>query len=353
MKKILVVLTGGTIGSRVEGERIDVTDASPFYLLELYRKIYGSGDEFEVMQPLNILSENMNLQFFSQIARFMWEIPYEKYEGVILTHGSDTLSYTSALLGMLLCHVPVPVVLTASNYPLGEKGSNGLNNFRSAVELINTQLFKGVFSVYQNQNGENNVYLATRLTEADAYLDQFGGFGGIALGKMEDGVFQYNDSPVNPTLAQIREMRAPITDSCPVFEKPILMLRAYPGLDYRMIDLRTEPAAVLHCLYHSATACTEGEDSSILGFMERCRAKGIPFYASSAKRTEGSKYVTAKAIRDNEAVLMENISPEAAYAKLLLLHNLKSGEEPCRHLGETIYFENLPFPGELAENTKK
>lgn len=353
MKKILVVLTGGTIGSRVEEEQIDVTDASPLYLLELYRETYGSGIEFEVMQPLNILSENMNLQFLSRIAQVMWEIPYEKYEGVIVTHGSDTLSYTSALLGMLLCHVPVPVVLTASNYPLGEKGSNGLVNFRSAVELISTHLFKGVFSIYQNQKGENNVYLATRLTEADAYLDQFGGFGGSAFGKIEDGVFQYNEGAVNPTLSQIREKRAAITDYCPVFKRPILMLRAYPGLDYRMIDLHTEPAAVLHCLYHSATACTEGGDNSILEFMERCRKKGIPVYAASAKQAGGKKYVTAKAIQDKGAVLLENISPEAAYAKLLLLHNLTCGEELSRRLGETIYFENLPFPGKLAENTKK
>lgn len=348
MKKILVVLTGGTIGSRVEKEQINVTDASPFYLLELYRETYGSGTEFEVIQPLNILSENMNLHFLSQIARVMWEIPYEKYEGVILTHGSDTLSYTSALLGMLLCHVPVPVVLTASNYPLGEKGSNGLANFRSAVELISTRLLRGVFCVYQNQKGENNVYLATRLTEADAYLDQFGGFGGIPLGKIEDGVFEYNDSMINPTLSQIRERRTAITDHCPIFEKPILMIRAYPGLDYRMIDLDTEPAAVLHCLYHSATACTEGKDNSILDFMERCRKKGIPFYAASAKEAAGKKYVTAKAVRDKGAVLLENISSEAAYAKLLLLHHLQPCEEVPRRLEETIYFENLPFPGDLA-----
>lgn len=353
MKKILVVLTGGTIGSRVEKEGINVTDSSPFYLLELYRETYGEDVEFEVIQPLNILSENMNLQFLSRIARVMWEIPYEKYEGVIMTHGSDTLSYTSAMLGMLLCYVPVPVVLTASNYPLGEAKSNGLANFRSAVELILTRLFKGVFSIYQNGQGENNVYLATRLTEADAYLDQFGGFGGVPLGRIKEGVFEYEESAVNPTFLQIREKRAAITERCPVFERQVLMLKAYPGLDYRMIDLKEKPAAVLHCLYHSATACTEGKNHSILEFMDRCKEKGIPVYAASAKQAGGKKYVTAKAIRDNGAVLMENISPEAAYAKLLLLYNSEPAGELEKRLEETIYFENLPFPGDFKENIKK
>ena len=139
MKKILIVLTGGTIGSQAEGECVNVTDTSPYRLLRLYKETYGQKEadeeEFEVIQPMAILSENMDLEAWSRLCRVMWDIPCEKYAGVIVTHGSDTLSYTSALLGLLLGHVEIPVVLTASNYPLGEKGSNGLTNFRSAVEL--------------------------------------------------------------------------------------------------------------------------------------------------------------------------------------------------------------------------
>ncbi|MDE7285628.1 MAG: asparaginase, partial [Lachnospiraceae bacterium] len=94
MRKILVVLTGGTIGSRVEGRQIDVTDESPYYLLDLYKKTYGSVSTFEVIHPFNLLSENMNLHYFSQLARVMWELPYRDCAGVIVAHGSDTLSYS-------------------------------------------------------------------------------------------------------------------------------------------------------------------------------------------------------------------------------------------------------------------
>ena len=58
------------------------------------------------------------------------------YSGVILTHGSDTLAYTSALLGMYFRHFDIPLFIIASNKPIGEKGSNGLFNFTSAVGLI-------------------------------------------------------------------------------------------------------------------------------------------------------------------------------------------------------------------------
>lgn len=343
MKKILVILTGGTIGSKVEGEKMDVTGDSPYRLLAQYQEKYGRDHEFEVIQPFTILSENMNLSFWNRLCSCLWDIPYEEYEGVILTHGSDTLSYTAALLGLVFCQVPVPLVLTASNYPLGEKGSNGLSNFRSAVELIHTHMVKGVFCVYQNNKGENNVYLATRITEADSYLDQFGNFGGVPLGTMEKGVFHYLAHPVNPSLAQIGEESRAVTASCPVFRKPVLMLRAYPGLDYRTVDLSTEPGGVLHCLYHSATACTQGEENALPGFIRRCREKGIPFYAASGKSLSGKQYVTAKEIRKQGAVLLQNISPEAAYAKTLLF-----SQPDFRANGggieETFYFENLPFP---------
>ncbi len=59
MSKILVILTGGTIGSRIEGNVIDVSGTSPRRLLAMYREKYGDSEEFEVIQPLNLLSENM------------------------------------------------------------------------------------------------------------------------------------------------------------------------------------------------------------------------------------------------------------------------------------------------------
>ena len=59
MKKILVILTGGTIGSVILGNDVDVTDTSPYRLINRYQQVYGGEDEFEVRQPLTVLSENM------------------------------------------------------------------------------------------------------------------------------------------------------------------------------------------------------------------------------------------------------------------------------------------------------
>lgn len=339
MKKILVVLTGGTIGSRVEEGVINVNDKSPYLLLQKYEEIYKKHENFEVIRPLNVLSENMMPDTLLILLKALERIPYENYAGVIITHGSDTLSYTSAFVGMLFHHVPVPIVLIASNYPIGQEGSNGLNNFAKAVELIRKKEVRGVFTLYQNHLLENQVYLSTRIMEADPFLDQFRDFSGTPFGKMEQEFIPYGggNQPSLEEVAEKKEKQLSVPNS---FSKNILLIRPYPGMDYSRINPGENTAAVLHLLYHSATACTEGENYNLLPFVEKCRKQGIDFYTASHKKMEGERYATGDALFKVGVRPLLNISPEAAYAKLLLLYNLHDvvTEEMTR---QNIYFESI------------
>lgn len=341
MKKILVILTGGTIGSVILGNDVDVTDASPYRLINQYRQVYGGADEFEVRQPLTVLSENMQPGLWNVLCRAMCTIDYSAYQGVIIAHGSDTLAYSSALLGMLLGNVPVPVVLTASNYPLEDPRSNGLVNFRGAVELIQDGFMGGVYTVYRSDSGSMPVYLASRLLEADAYCDQFDSFGKVPFGEIQKGRFLPCRNRINPETEELAGAEGMRAQGCPDFQKDILLLWAYPGLNYEHITLERKPAAVLHYLYHSATACTVGEQYSFLRFLERCQREKIPVYTASYKEDEERLYVTARKVMEMGAVPMGSISKEAAYMKLQLLYNMDitNREEQVRR---NIYFERLP-----------
>lgn len=95
------------------------------------------------------------------------------------------------------------------------------------------------------------------------------------------------------------------------------MLKAYPGLDYESISLQKKPAAVLHLMYHSATACTVGEEENFLRLLKKCKEQQIPVYIASVKDAEGRAYATGKQILEQGAIPLLNISPEAAYGKLL------------------------------------
>lgn len=341
MKKILVVLTGGTIGSKVESKLIDVNPAAAYRLISIYNENYNSDTEFEVIQPLNVLSENITPAQWTVLCDTVSKIDCSKYEGIIITHGTDTLPYTSALIGLLYHHLPIPVVMIASNYALDDSRSNGLSNFRNAICLIKEGKAKGVFTVYENNEGISEVFLATRIVEADTYNDQFGCFGGVPFGQMIDEKLVLNQGPNNPTLDEVNQQKEQILSESFDFKNNVLVIKPHPGLNYRYFDLSMKPKAILHCLYHSATACTDGGEYSLLEFIQKCRANGIDFYVTSFKNYDAEMYASSKEILDLGAIPLINISAETAYTKLLILYNQNklSAEELMQ---TNLYFESLP-----------
>lgn len=338
--KILVILTGGTIGSKVNKNIINVNSAAAYNLIKLYQDRYGTDAEFEVIQPMNILSENLVPAYWKILYDTLDKVEFDSYDGIIITHGSDTIAYTAAMTGFCYAHTTIPIVLIASNYALEDARSNGLANFYNAVCFIREKKVKGVFVIYQNDRKENIVYLATRLKEADTYLDQFSSYGGVDFGRVIDGHFEKTVHGQNPALEELNAFREKIIVRNPTFENSILFIRPYPGLDYSSILLKDDIKAVLHCTYHSATIC-EGEGKySALEFVNRCKARGIEVYACSFKSTEDLYATSAKFLRDGVIPLL-NISTEAAYAKLSLAYN-QQVMDAKRFMDANIYYEILP-----------
>lgn len=340
MPKILVILTGGTIGSGIQSGIIDTNLSHSLQLIELYRQKYNDKKlDFEVIQPINILSENLYLDHWNKLCYALSEINFSRYNGIIITHGTDTLPYTSSVVGLLFGKSPIPIVITASNYPLEDPRSNGLQNFKSAIDFILSSELKGVYTIFQNAQNESIVYLSTRITEADSYLDQFSSFGGQALGRILNGKYIHNFSYINPTIKELSDNSKNDKLTC-WFENDILLIRPYPGLNYNQYDLGFAPKAVLHCLYHSSTACTDSENYSLISFISRCKERNIPIYVSSFKRQE-NYYISSKLFLEMDVIPLFNTSVESAYAKLLIAYNQKV-VKPQELIKQNLFFESLP-----------
>lgn len=338
--KILVILTGGTIGSSVSDKLINVTDSSIYLLISMYHKHYGNDVEFEVIRPINMLSENFTPEQWNILCKTLSEVDGNKYDGVIITHGSDTLPYSSALIGMLFGHTPVPVILVAAGYPLNHPKSNGLDNFRNAVCFIKNEKIKGVFSIYKGSDNKNTVYLSTRIREADSFNDEFSSFGGVPFGFMEDEKFTRIDAIVNPKIEEITSINQPILKKQINFVNDILVIKPYTGLNYKFINLDASPACVLHFLYHSATGCTSDGDYSLPKFINDCMDRGIDFYLASFKNTTSDIYESSRILLDSGAIPLLNISSEAARAKLHIAYNQQE-MAPREYMEKNLYFEHI------------
>ena len=135
MKKILLIGTGGTIAS-------DVTDsglAPELTTEQLLSHIPGISDicGVDCLQLLNLDSTNMTPAHWLEIAACIRE-RYGRYDGFVITHGTDTMAYTAAALSYLIQASPKPIVLTGAQKPIGFDSTDSKDNltdaFRCAAE---------------------------------------------------------------------------------------------------------------------------------------------------------------------------------------------------------------------------
>ena len=147
--KILFVFTGGTIGSTQIGEVISTDRGKPYAIISAYAKKYGISFDYDTVEPYTELSENNTGEHIRLLAECV-RARAHAYDGVIVTHGTDTLQYTAAALGYALGLDAPPVCVVAANRPIEREDSNGLDNLHGAISFIKNGGGKGAFVVYRN-----------------------------------------------------------------------------------------------------------------------------------------------------------------------------------------------------------
>lgn len=347
MKQILVVFTGGTIGSMKQGDNIDVHSSGSYMIIDLFQQQYDSTVAFSTMQPLNILSENLQAQQWLELAKQLRNVDASKVDGIILTHGSDSLAYTASMLSYLLADIKIPLVLIASNYPLGDERANGLRNFYEAVKWIEQGAKPGVFVVYENSAGESLLYLGSRIMQCEPFTDQFRSPYDLVLGKLHSGELVSDERVSNHlTLEQVQPMSHQYLnkiESLEAFNGHVLYIKPYPGLNYELYrwDQDTKPIAILHDTYHSGTASAlmSGEQS-LPQFIKRCKDQGIPLYLCPLKSKEEAQYASTGVLVEAGANLLEGISVEAAITKLMLAYSVcQNSDEVQVFMEQNLYYE--------------
>ena len=130
MKRVLVIATGGTIASAEEGSGL--APALTGEQLVAFVPEVAQMCHAEVSQVMNVDSTNMRPEGWLAIAGEVRR-RYDDFDGFVVLHGTDTLAYTAAGLSYLVQRSPKPVVLTGSQLPMGDPGTDGKRNLLDAV----------------------------------------------------------------------------------------------------------------------------------------------------------------------------------------------------------------------------
>jgi L-asparaginase/Glu-tRNA(Gln) amidotransferase subunit D len=341
MKKILVVFTGGTIGSTAADGTIVTSSAAPFKLLQLFQAYYPDygAIQFDSLQPLQILSENLAPTAWKIIVEAIESAQTNNYDGIIVTHGTDTLAYSAAALSFYFHALTKPLLLVSSDYPLDNPKGNGLVNFMCAVEFIRQNIANGVFVPYRNAGQTMQIHRGSRLTCSLQLSGDFYSVQNKSFAEFVDNAFILKNSSFEAGEASSNQSMPLL----PEFSNRVLMIKPYPGLDYQHFDL-DGVVAVLHDLYHSGTACATtqwGNNHSLIDFLKRCRSRSIPVFLAPAFKSENT-YQTTRELIDEGAKMIWNVSIEAAYVKLTLAYgNFADAQQIVSFIESDIAYERI------------
>lgn len=133
--RILIIYTGGTIGM-IENPETGALQPFDFnHLIDNVPKIKMLDYIIENEQFYNpIDSSDMNPQHWMEVARII-ERNFSKFDGFVVLHGTDTMSYTASALSFMLENLHKPVIITGSQLPIGEVRTDGEENLITALQI--------------------------------------------------------------------------------------------------------------------------------------------------------------------------------------------------------------------------
>ena len=309
--RILIIYTGGTIGMvRTENgyapkegyfhtalESIPALRAEEMPDWELYE-----------MSPL-LDSSNMTVNEWNRIARLIAE-RYERYDGFVVLHGTDTMAYTASALSFMLENLGKPVVLTGSQIPLCEVRSDGRDNLITSVLIAADKLVHEVCLYFGGSLLRGN-----RATKYSA-----------------DGLIAFV-SPNYPMLAEagitIRYRKSALLPPpegalrLQLLENvPIGVIKVFPGIQFSLFEsIMTEKLRGI-VIETFGAGNIPGDGNALLPIIRRAFANGTVL-AVCSQCPQGAvslgAYETSGALKRAGAVSGLDITTEAAVAKLYYL----------------------------------
>ena len=222
MKKVLVIATGGTIASAEEGSGL--APALTGEQLVAFVPEVAQVCDVEVSQVMNVDSTNMRPQGWLAIAAEVRR-RYDDFDGFAVLHGTDTLAYTAAGLSYLVQGGSKPVVLTGSQLPMGDPGTDGKRNLLDAVRVACDDAAAGVMVAFGGKviSGTAARKVRTRSFEA------FDSLNVPELGYVRDGRVEWADgAEAGGAASGVRFYDA--------LNPRVAVLKITPGMDALVID---------------------------------------------------------------------------------------------------------------------
>jgi len=312
---ILIIYTGGTIGmvrDSKTGALHPVNGAELHEHIPILSKL-DYGIDLYSFDPL-LDSSDINPDHWVELVSVI-EGNYEKYDGFVVLHGSDTMAYTASALSFMLENLNKPVILTGSQLPLGMIRSDGRENLITAIEIAasrdnDTPVVPEVAIYFENKLLRGNRTFKYNAEHFEAFRS--GNYPPLA----EVGIhIRFNHNAIlKPNFKSLKPHDA--------LDNNITLLKLFPGISKEAVQAHLGIAglkAVILETYGSGNAMT---DTWFLQEIGHAIAKGIIVMnvtQCKAGSVEMGKYQTSRELGKMGVLSGYDITVESAVTKLMYL----------------------------------
>ena len=331
---ILIIYTGGTIGMKQNPE----TGAlAPFNFDQITDEVpelrkFGFNLDTISFNPL-VDSSDVSPEFWIKLALLI-EDNYKKYDGFVILHGTDTMSFSASALSFMLENLDKPVVFTGSQLPIGMLRTDGKENLISAIEIAaassNGQPLVPEVTIFF----ENQLFRGNRTTKHNAeHFNAFGSYNYPPLAQAGISI-KYNFAFIH-YFTHKQELKV-----YPFIDNSVAVLKLFPGISPSVVDAvvnTPDVKAIILETYGSGNALSQ---QWFLKRIKKAINKGIVVLnvtQCQAGSVDMDKYDNGLLLKKAGVVSGKDTTFEAAVVKLMfLLGKGYSVEELIQQLEKSI-----------------
>ena len=331
--RILLIYTGGTIGM-IKDFATGALRAFDFAkLLERIPELSHLDCNIETVafkEPID--SSNMHPDYWIKMASIIEE-NYERCDGFVVLHGSDTMSYSASALSFMLEDLAKPVIFTGSQLPIGDLRTDAKENLITSIQIASLMDAEGNPQIREvGLYFEYKLYRANRTTKINA--EHFEAFSSLNYPPLaESGVHLkvFKENLWQPDTTQKLKVHKQIDSN-------IALIKIFPGITQASLEgfLSTNSIkAIILETYGAGNAPTE---PWFLDFLHQIKKKGIIIVnvtQCSGGMVIMGQYETSVALKNLGIISGKDITTESALAKLMYLLGRKIDRSQFKTVFET------------------
>ncbi len=329
--KILLIYTGGTIGMIKDPVTNSLKAFNFDQLLSNIPELKLLSHEIHTLSfedPKD--SSDFNCEDYINLATII-ETNYEIYDGFVVLHGSDTMSYTASTISFMLENLTKPVIFTGSQLPIGDLRTDAKENLITSIQIAG--LKNETKSLIQEVGlyFEYKLYRANRTTKINA--EHFEAFASLNFPAMiESGVnLNINYSCLIHSKARKLKVHKQLDNN-------IIIIKVFPGLNEATFSHLINTPNIKGIILETFGSGNTKTEDWFLDTIRKAIRKGIHIVnitQCSGGSVEMGKYATSKHLLEAGIIDGKDMTTEAAVGKMMFLLPKKLDKNVFKTIFET------------------